>query len=143
MNITLLLTVCLILLLNPLSAFANAAAISQQKKSYQAATPATLLHFNDAFVEVDKFYRDGPALRLCPPSRDTTVVMVEQGRCLERARGAFSNTSTVIADYSPQEFLDAAYGKGVVTLRGVSFVIPPRSSPIFAERHIVLFYSIN
>lgn len=128
----------------PISASGAVVVMKQQEekeleqKHYQAQSPVNAYNMaNDGFVVVREFFNNGQEFRLCAPSntRGEAIKAAASGCVLQK--GVFTPDREKIEDYSPQEFLDAAFGKGVTALSSVSFYKPHRD-----HMNLVIYYRI-
>ncbi len=121
-------------------AAAAAALMNMQREEQEAQIPMPTGH-NDGFVEVDGYYRDGPAFRVCP-DRKGILMRVEEGQCQyrTRVRNGFMDWSDRF-DSEPavgmQEYLDEKFGDGVTEFSGVSSRLRGHRSSL------VIFYRIR
>lgn len=117
------------------NAMANAAAVAMQDDKQPETSPSLPLFQSDGYVEVHDFYRDGPRFRICPPAREGHNINVRNSRCVE----SDALKGGIIADYSPQDYLDRLFGQGETHFTGLSFYFP-QSRLGLSKRVLVLFY---
>lgn len=137
-------------MLFPHLVYANAAAAKKvldrkNEIAIDAMQPSLIIPMgNDGFIVVGEYFRQGPEFRLCAPS-DPGLEGVKftanerTQRCEEYQNSTFSGRKFVgvSESYSPQEYLDASFGKGMTLLTGVGAMIR-RSGSV----DLVLYYKI-
>lgn len=120
---------------------AAAAIILNNQRAVQAAQIPLPPGHNDGFVEVDAFYREGPAFRVCP-DRTGARVRLRGGQCQirTRVRNGFLDWRYHFEYVPPigmQAYLDEKFGEGVTEFAGVS------SREVAHASSLVIFYRIR